>query len=117
MGEQQSSNLKSKRRSVGGGQRSSRNANMTQESTLYSINNSIESPMGVGAMQTPMAHSTYVDSSLQTSPRGGTRHANTPQSKGMPMTQQKNKKGNKRVNNMKDMVFIYADMNQSKHLR
>ena len=41
----------------------------------------------------------------------------TSQSKGMPQTAQKSKKANKRVNNMKDMVFIYADMNQSKQLK
>ena len=72
--------------------------------------------MGVGSMQTPMAHSIQVDSSLQTSPRG-MRNANTPQSRGMPMTQNKFRKGSKRANNMKDMVFIYADMAQSKQLR
>lgn len=88
---------------------------MTQDSTLYSMNNSVESPMGVGSMQTPMAHSMQVDSSLQTSP--GIRNVNTPQSKGMPMTQNKFRKGSKRANNMKDMVFIYADMAQSKQLR
>lgn len=71
------------------------------------MNNSIESPRRTAAIQTPMAHSMQVDS-LQTSPRNAMRHAGTPQGKGV--SQQKFKKGPKRVNNMKDMVFIYADM-------
>ena len=41
----------------------------------------------------------------------------TPQGKALPMSQQKFTKKTKRVNNMKDMVFIYADMGQSKQLR
>lgn len=117
MTEPHSSQLRAKKKqSVGGGTRASRNAAMTQESTLYSMNNSIESPRRTGAMQTPMAHSMQVDS-LQTSPRGTMRHASTPHGKAVPLSHQKFKKGPKRVNNMKDMVFIYADMGQSKQLR
>ena len=118
VGEPFSSTMHTKKKSVGGGHRSSRNAAITQESTLYSINNSIESPRRTGAMQTPMAHSIQVDSVQQASPRGVMRHATTPSGKGMPMSGQKFKKGSKRGgNNMKDMVFIYADMGQSKQNR
>ena len=80
------------------------------------MNNSIESPRHTtGTMQTPMTHSMQVDS-LRTSPKG-TMRLTTPQGKALPMSQQKFTKKTKRVNNMKDMVFIYADMGQSKQLR
>ena len=57
----------------------------------------------------------------------GQRHAATPQSKGHNNsanntiskfnTTVKRGSNNKRVNNMKDMVFIYADMGQSKFIK
>ena len=63
-----------KRKSSVPGHQSSRNFVTTQESTLYSVDKSMESPRAGAKMQTPMTtnvnRSTGRNSTLQNSPRG-----------------------------------------------
>ena len=98
---------------------------MTQDSTLYSMNNSTESPMAA-TMQNPMANSMHMESSMKASDKLGPRQASSSQgvgSDGMTTSQQKHKlkKGSKRAkneSNLKEMVFLYTDLtSQSKQAR
>jgi len=65
------------------GHQSSRIAGLTQESTLASVNASQQSPRGLGASETPMAHMKSVgfDSALE----AAVRLTKTPQGKDLPL--------------------------------
>jgi hypothetical protein len=86
---------------------SSRNAVYTQQSTLYSMNISAESPRGQGNVSpsyTPMMRN-----ELSMSPR----MTKTAQGKGQI---NKSAKKTKKATNLLDMVVIYADLG-NKHLK
>ena len=122
----QKSHLKSKRRHGGRQNSVGHAANMTQDSTLYSMNHSVESPMASATIQNnPMANSMHVDSSMQVSDRLGPRQASSSQGVGSSTKQKgnankksSNKRGAKNQSQLKDMVFLYTDLGtQSKQMR
>mmetsp|Transcript_24294 Transcript_24294/g.28507 ORF Transcript_24294/g.28507 Transcript_24294/m.28507 type:complete len:117 (-) Transcript_24294:298-648(-) len=105
--EPHSSRIREKRGSLGI-PASSRTHNFTQQSTLYSMNNSAESPSDINNMRTPLTQnqrSFGIDSSLQ---EHGVRLTKTPQ--GQPQSPGPKFKKMRKPAYMKETVLIYADL-------